>query len=499
MKKIISIILVLTTLALVLCACQKQENKNEDTSYKDSGKAQIVKISLPFSSGDSLNPFFATGNENLALAYVYARPLFTVKSDYKSEPVIAESISINGKSADVRLNPVIFSDGTAVSAADIVYSFELAKKSPAFSQRLRNIEKAEISAAGVLFTLKSADKLVSNVLTFPVVKSGTAQSEKDIPTGSGVFMFEGKTKMVVNPYCQTITAINTIELCDIKTPELAVNALEIGNINYLFEDFSEGVYRGIVSQSKNVTMNNFVYLGINCKNDVLSSAALRTAMYYAINKENASQTPYQGYCVAAATPFNPDFYELSKLDLPKTEGDKAKARAIIEKLGYKPISSENSSKAASRELEFTLIVNKNNPFRVAAANKIAQELDECGFKIEVARLDSESYKERIEEGKYQLCLGEVKLPENMDLYAFGSGFYKEALPEEGMHFFKDYSAYKAGKKDMNTLVDSFLDDVPFIPICYRMGVAAYTKTYSPDFTYAPFDIYGNLENWETVK
>ena len=245
-------------------------------------------------------------------------------------------------------------------------------------------------------------------------------------------------------------------------------------------------------------LDNLVYLGINGKNRVLSSAAIRTAIYYAINKDNASATPYQGYAVAASTPFNPDFYELKNIDLPDVKGDKAKARSIIEKLGYNYNTKDGAKSNSEYDLSFTLIVNKNNPFRVAAANKIAEELNECGFKIEVARLDTENYKQRISDGEYQLCIGEVKLPENMDLYAFYGGFFKESFPEK-LKFFNDYASYKAGEIDMNTLVNSYLNDVPFVPICYRVGMAAYTKSYSPDFTYAPFDIYGNIENWEAVK
>lgn len=497
-KKIISLMLVCVTVAAIFCSCAKTDKDKDNTTYTDKGNAKIVKISLPYSSSDSLNPYFAQGNENLALSYIFCRPLFTVKSNYSSEPIVADSFSIREDRIDISINPMMFSDGSAVTADDIVYSFDLAKKSIAFSQRLRNIDKAVANSSGVTFTLKSPDKLAANVLTFPIVKRGTADKSENIPTGSGVFMFSGREKLTINPYSQTISSINTVELCDIKTLELAVSELEIGNINYLFEDFSEGVFKGIVAENKSVTLNNLVYLGINGKNSVLSSAAVRTAIYYAINKDNASATPYQGYAVAAATPFNPDFYELKSIELPDVKGDKAKARSIIEKLGYNYDTKGGAKSNSEYDLSFTLIVNKNNPFRVAAANKIAEELNECGFKIEVARLDTENYKQRISDGEYQLCIGEVKLPENMDLYAFYGGFFKESFPER-LKFFNDYSSYKAGEIDMNTLVNSYLNDVPFVPICYRVGMAAYTKSYSPDFTYAPFDIYGNIENWEAVK
>lgn len=497
-KKLISLVTVLTAIAVMLCSCAKSDSEEKQNNYTDIGKTKIVEISLPFTSSDSLNPYFAKGNENIALSYIYCQPLFTVKSDYRYEPVVASDCSVSGKTVTVSLNEVIFSDGETLSAEDVVYSFNLAKKSTAFSQRLKNVSKAQASYSSVVFTLNSPDKLVANVLTFPIVKKGTADKADDVPTGSGVFMFSSKEQMKINPYCQTQTAINTVTLCDIKTLELAASELEIGNINYLFEDFSEGKFKGIVSENKSVTLNNLVYLGINSNSEVLSSAAVRTAIYYAIDKENASAAPYQGYAAAAVTPFNPDFYELENINLPDVGGDKDKARTIIEKLGYSSGSKNGIQSASENTLHFSLIVNNNNSFRVAAANKIAEDLRECGFKIDVIPMSAEKYKAKINEGDYQLCIGEAKLSENMDLSAFWDGFYKKSVPEN-LKFFNDFKDYKAGNIDMNTLVNSFLNDMPFVPICYRVGVAAYTKNYTPDFTYAPFNIYGNIENWEAVK
>ncbi len=497
-KKIISVFLALTAVIMIFCSCGKQNEEEKDAVYKDKGNAKTVEISLPYSSGDSFNPYFANSSENLALSYIYCQPLFTVKSNYECEPVIASDISVNDKRAVVSLNEVMFSDGSVVSAQDIAYSFSLAKKSFAFSQRLKNVDSVSASGSSVTFNLKAQDKLAANALTFPIVKSGTADNKDSVPIGSGVFKFNGKEELVINQYSQKISSINTVKLSDIKTPELAVSELEIGNINYLFEDFSEGKFKAIVSQSKNVTLNNLVFLGINAKDGALSSQALRTAIYYAIDKENASAAPYQGYAVAAATPFNPDFYELQNISLPDVKGDKDKARSIIEKLGYSSGTKNGVKSVSDNRLNLSLTVNKDNAFRLAAANKIADELSECGFKISVIKLGTEEYKKRVNEGNYQLCIGEIKLTENMDLSAFSDGFYKKCLAGN-VNFFKDYENYKAGKKDINTVINSFLNDAPFIPICYRVGVAAYTKLYSPDFTYAPFDIYGNIENWEASQ
>lgn len=79
--------------------------------------------------------------------------------------------------------------------------------------------------------------------------------------------------------------IPEIKLYEIENFTYAENALEIGNVNFLFKDMSDSVYRHVSVDSSTVNMNNLVFLGINDSKDVLSSSAVRTAIYYAIDKK----------------------------------------------------------------------------------------------------------------------------------------------------------------------------------------------------------------------
>lgn len=500
-KRIISLICVFTAVVLLLCSCQSKttpENGEDAPVYEDKAEQKIVKITLPYSDADTLNPFMATDEKNLALAYLYCQPLFEIKSDYSVEPIIAESYEADGRNIYVTLKSITFSDGSALTPRDVVYSYELAKDAPAYAQRLKNVEDAYMQGERVVFTLTSPDILGVNALCFPVVKFGSAWSRDILPIGSGMFVLGDGNSFRLNPNSEIISEINTVELYDVKKPEYLTNELEVGNFNYLFDDFSEGIYKRIVAQNKAITLNNLVFIGLNVSNPVLSSQAMRTAIYYAIDKQEVSATAYQGYSRACSVPLNPELYLLADAELPDVKGDKQKCASILSKLGYNFRNERSVLTNSVNTLELKLLVNAENAFRVSAAYKIATELNTQGFSVTVDAVDFATYTQRIAVGDYQMYLGEVKLTENMDLSVFKSGNASSAL-DTSAEFFTDYDSYKAGNIGLDEMLDSFLDSMPFIPVCYRMGLAAYSRAYTPDFSYSPFNIYGNIENWEAAQ
>ena len=500
-KRIITVVCLVTAVILLFCSCaaKPEETDGQNTPvYEDKANPEIVQITLPYSQSDSLNPFFATGVENSALAFLYCQPLFEVKSDYSFEPVIAQSYEAKDSNITVNLKSALFSDGSTVAARDVVYSFNLAKQSPAFSSRLASVQSAIAVGNSVSFVFSSPDIFGLNLLSFPIVKSGTAGSPDEVPTGSGIFMMSGDEVMTLNPYSEVTSEINTVYLYNVKQLQYIVNELQIGNFNYLFEDLSEGHYKSIVAENKTVTLNNLVFLGMNSGDTALSSAALRTAIYYAVNKESVSAEAYQGYSKAAVTPFNPDFYMLKDIELPSVSGDREKSLSILKKLGYNMFNSSGVRTNGRQPLSFSLLVNSDNAFRTAAAYKIADGLRELGFGIKVEAVDSASYMQRIAAGNFQLYLGEVKLTENLDLSVFKGGSVGAGI-DGSIKFFEYFSLFRQNAVGISELIESFYDDMPFVPVCYRAGIAAYSKAYTPDFSYAPFNIYGNIENWEAAK
>ena len=93
-----------------------------------------------------------------------------------------------------------------------------------------------------------------------------------------------------------------------------------------------------------------------------------------------------------------------------------------------------------------------------------------------------------------LYLGEIRLTGDMNLrplLAGGSASYGIQAAGAGA---AAYGQYLAGGKTLAEFVEAFVQDVPYIPLCWRKGLAAYSRTMS-HITPNASDIYYGIESW----
>ena len=185
---------------------------------------------------------------------------------------------------------------------------------------------------------------------------------------------------------------------------------------------------------------------------------------------------------------------LASQELPSAKGNVTKSDSILSKMGYNYYTKNGIKTDQTNVLSFSILVNSENSFRVSAAQKIARQLGERGFSVTVDAVSGDVYRQRVLSRNYEAYIGEVKLCENFDLSSLFDGRSGMAIDANGA-FATAYNSFKNGQADIKAVNDAFLNEMPFVPLCYRMGMAAYSKGLTPDFTYAPFDIYGNMENW----
>ena len=141
-------------LLLFLTACgEKQPGDTaggEQGDTNPSGEAQALTLTLPYFEKDSLNPYFAASAQNRDLSALYCQPLFEVTAAYAAQPVLADSCSFDENTMTVTLKSATFSDGSALSADDVVYSFTLAKASSWYAARLASITAARARNGAVV-------------------------------------------------------------------------------------------------------------------------------------------------------------------------------------------------------------------------------------------------------------------------------------------------------------------------------------------------------------
>ena len=118
----------LAFLFFLLSACGGDTN-NTSSVTSEPTEEMLDSISLIYNSSDSLDPYKAESKYNRDLSNLLFDPL--VKLDEKLQPqnVLAKEITLNGKECTVTLKSVYFTDGSLVTAEDVVFSLKKALES----------------------------------------------------------------------------------------------------------------------------------------------------------------------------------------------------------------------------------------------------------------------------------------------------------------------------------------------------------------------------------
>lgn len=489
MKRLVKVVSMLLSVILLFSSCSNVNLTEGETTTLPTVTEKKPTVSdgvvtLPFNPTDSINPFFAKSYENLYLCELVYESLYELDSEYNVFSVLATSVVVNDNVARVTLNSSFsFSDFTAVKAQDVVYSFNLAKTSYAWADSLSTILSATVVSDYVIdFELAFKDIYVAGKLDFPIVKYGTADEQTEIPIGSGDYIFK-EDKLV-----HEMNSSKEILLYEIDTNESSENAFKIGETDVYFSDLSDCSFSAITGNTESVLLNNMVYLGVNSKNGALNRY-VRSAIVTKLNCDDIALSSFQGHAFATKIPVNPESRLISEILTVDTKGNAEIANGILDRCGYTRWYGKVKTDGIY-PLSMTLIVNEENNYRVATAYSIAKSLEECGFGITVEVLTFEEYEQRILAGNYDLYLGELILDGTFDLSAF---FMSNSILGKNIDLTEsasvEYFRYRAGEITASEYYNTFVEDYPFIPICFRKGYVVNSVDVNLNMLEMPFNLY----------
>ncbi len=484
MKKLSAAVLIFALIFTLFYGCKKEPEKPDDPQIVtniDAGSENTLK--LAYSKADMLDPFTCTMSANIQILGLIYDGLYKLDKSYEPIPVIAKSSIVSGNTINVTLNNATFSDGTTLTANDVAYSFNKAKNSPYYTERLKNILTASISSSNMLmFTLEKNDPYALACLTFPIVKNG---AEGELPVGSGRYSVKasGETIYLVvnNKKTGFNPSIKTIMLVPVRDSSSIETSLEIGNTGFYYNDLSNGTYSRINAKTVEMGINNFVFLAFNSSSEIFSNPFIRQAVNLSVNRKEVASTAFQGHARETYSPFNPDWYKLASKDLVVSV-DLPKAKNLIAQSGLDITQKEVS-----------ILVNKENQFKLETAQFIQGYLSDLGFKVILKDYEPKYYTEALEIGSYDMYIGEMRLSPNMDLSSFFDGTVF-GIDTAGVSASR-YSQLLNGGCELMDFVNTFNDDLPFIPLCYRNAAASYTNAMNADYACCDGDVFYDIETW----
>ncbi len=508
MKKIIIAILcvvLVISVALIAGKYVKEDESEPETSLSTTHtvEEESRSVYLGYFKNKSFNPYKTDSPTNLNISTLLYDSLFVMNDDWSSEPLLASSITIENKQVTVKLiDGAVFSNGASLTAYDVVYSFNLAKKCDHFKGRLTNIAGAVAGTDNVTFTINSPDVYIQQCLTFPIVQNNTGTAA--LPVGSGRYVLRsinGEYVLSANP---TNTRKETLSTSVIGLTPITAEADEIykihsGALSYYCDDMERGTYTKIGAKDISYSTNHFIYLGYNSENVNLANPAVITAIQYAIDKNTLADTVFDNFCTLTDIPFNPNWFALEGIQLPSYEYNLIKAGNILDENGMNYSEKDKSYRFDNEGyFDLSILVNSESPTKVNCAKFIAKNLRNLGINATVNSLAFKEYKEALSTGSYDLYIGEVKLSPNMDLSAFFKTNGSAAYGIASKTISSAYTDFKTGSIDINTFIRVFEEEKPFVPICFRNYIAYFSNEISFEETFNENEPFRNIYTWKTA-
>lgn len=496
-------------------------------------------LTMLYSAADTFNPYTAATDINRQLCRLLYEPLLKTDNSYNISYSLAQSAEVKGKECTVTLKSRYFSDGSALTADDVVYSFNLAKKSNTeYAYKLYEALSATArDSKTVIIKLDRADPYFANTLDFPIIKKGSdtrtdADGVTHPPIGCGRFKLnDSEDKLITNEHDPGKNrVIKEIRLINAPDSEAVGHYVEIGAADMYYSDISDGNILRMSGKKVNINLNHLIYIGANLSDEQLSLNALRQAISSGLDRKEICRDGYFNNALPANGFFNPAWEAVKSVQNINLQANKEITIENLEEIGYNKLDSAGvRTNGAGKKLKFELLVNKENRLRVSAARIIAKRLFEYGISVNVAEKSFADYTAALSSGNFQLYLAEVAITPNMDISSLvtegGSAAYgikkpekkadekktdekteqtgstestaseAEQAEEQSLTAAELVSGFYAGTNTLADLSSVLQTEMPVIPLCYRTGVLFYNDKIENVNNSSCSDIYFSIDSY----
>lgn len=431
MKKRIALLLCLSLILGILAGCDQPS----DEPYVPTGDALVMEgqdpdsvgpqkeeapqeFSLGYYPGRGMNPLTCNDFTNRVLFSLIYQNLFNVKADYSVEPILCSryQVSASYKTWTFYIdNRATFSDGTPLTAQDVLDTYLAAKKEGYYAGRFTHVADIRMGEdGGVVFVLDTPYENLPQLLDIPIVKSSEVGAAA--PLGTGPYLLASSlagASLRRNPNwwareTKLLVTAENIPLVEATDPASIRDQFEFFDVGLVLADPCSDFYADFRCDYELWDVDNgiFMYLACNIRYvDYFEKNNLRSMLTYGINREKIVQDNFDGYAQAVTLPADPTspYYSKSLAGRYAYDPDK-----FLEFLGRYGKTKE----------PIRLLVNADDSIRLRVAYAIADGFTEFGLPTEVVEGTTAKFRQEVQNANYDLYLGVTKLSSNMDLSAF---------------------------------------------------------------------------------
>ena len=488
MKKRLSALLLSGVLLLSCAACGPETAEETpapttpaptETAGQSQTQTEQREFVLPCYASESFHPITGGNRTNLTLAPLMYEGLYELDQSFTPSPVLCASAQTDetGLIWTFTLREgVTFSDGSLLTASDVVYSLQLAmgENSPYAGRFSCGSGVAAGEGNTVTVTLAAPNGALPALLDVPVVKEtgGT-------PLGTGPYVLTGEGDSLALEartgwWKGETVPLARIPLHDVREANGMIHAFDTQDISMVTVDITGSNALGYSGTYEvwDYATSVMLYIGYNTASGPCADQGLRKALSYGYERSAVTKSILSQHARAAALPVSPasPLYDQTLAD--SLEYAPQTAEQLLEGAGWS-LGADGLRTNGWQNLSLRFIVNTDNTYKVSAAEYLAQGLEKLGVTVQLDKLAWEDYVAALTAGEFDLYLGEVKLTGDFDLTALiapagalNYGKYSDADAQTLL------AAFRAAGEDGRSVAASALyahlaETAPITPICFK--------------------------------
>ena len=372
-------------------------------------------FSFAYYPEDGFNPYLCVGLTNRMFFSLLYQGLFTVDRNNNVEPMLCKSYTMSDdmKTFTFRLEEAVYSDGSYLTAEDVVVSLKTAQESDYYGGRLEHIVSIEsLSASTVTLVSDCAYENLPLLLDIPILKKDQQTDTRPLGTGPYKFTGMGDSEQLTRRedwWCKsdlTVTA-PVIELIEAESLYQIRDEFQFGDLDLVQAEPGSDKYVEYLCDYELWNSENGIFMYLVCHEDsyIFDTPEMRAALTYAIDRKLLAKEYYRGFATPATLPASPEFPYYNQTLASNYEYDPERFAQIV---------SQNGKSG----LELTLVVCREDTLRFRVAKEIAKMLEAAGFVVRVNDYDEENIEYALVATEYDIYLGQTMLSPNMDLSEF---------------------------------------------------------------------------------
>ena len=466
-----------------------------------SQQPQDLPFALSYDPGASLHPITSQSQTNLDLAGLVYEGLYELDRTFDPQPELARSaaVSADGLTWRFTLNDARFSDGTPLTAQQVVDSLNTARASTLYAGRLSGVTSVTVGEGGeVVITLSAPNGNLPALLDIPVV----LEQGDDIPLGTGRYRFlrEGEElSLSVNGNYPEPLPYDTIPLRGVTGAEARLAAFDSGEVTAVVTDFSSYAlnYSGSY-ETCDFPTSTLLYVGFRATGGACASALVRQAFSRAVDREKLVEVLLAGHGDSTCLPISPAHGEYDAQAAETLCYDPQAARELLVQAGY-TWEEDGSLRRGGATVQVRILVNSDSAVKQAVAEEVAGHLGELGVTATVDSRPWTEYLAALAAGQFDLYIGEVRMTGDFDPAALltgglNYGGYSNQTITELLSAWRGARG-EARDQAASELWQAFAQAAPIAPLCFKRGSLLVRWGLASNVQPTQADPFWNMEEW----